>query len=211
VAILAVIQVHHVRSVGRERRAVVGDALALLDDVVVTQEGIGYPTVTGAYAGWPVRIELIVDTLTLRQLPRLWLAVTLRRELPVEHPVDVLLRPMSSDIVSPGLRFGHVHAPPPSWPEHLRVATPVACALPPLAGPALDGLLADERTKSVLVAPGGVRVVTELARGDVGSHRVARRPVFTAVLEPERVRAVLEDELEIARGLAARVPVGSAA
>ena len=51
------------------------------------------------------------------------------------------------------------------------------------------------------MAPGGVRVVTELARGDVARHRVVRRAAFDVVLEPSRLRRLLDDELELADGV----------
>jgi hypothetical protein len=43
--------------------------------------------------------------------------------------------------------------------------------------------------------------VTELARGDVARHRVVRRADFDVVLEPSRLRRLLDDELELADGV----------
>jgi len=84
----------------------------------------------------------------------------------------------------------------------MRIATPLPGPIPALDElEVLSGLLHDERTKSVLVAPGGVRVVTELARGDVARHRVVRRAAFDVVLEPSRLRRLLDDELELADGV----------
>jgi hypothetical protein len=174
----------------------------VLTDVEVEQDGIGYPTIRGRYAGHDVKLELIVDTLTMRQLPRLWLAATVRCELPVVNPVDILLRPLSTDVVSPGPRFRHEHPRPAAWPEHMRIATPQPGPLPALEELAVLGdLLRDDRTKDVLVGSGGVRVVTELARGDVGRYRVVRRADFAVVLEPSRLRRLLDDELELAGGV----------
>ena len=199
---MAWLQVRHVQRVGRERREAVAPVSEVLTDVEVEQDGIGYPTIRGRYAGRDVKLELIVDTLTMRQLPRLWLAATVRCELPVANPVDILLRPLSTDVVSPGPRFRHEHPRPATWPEHMRIATPQPGPLPALEDLAVLGdLLRDDRTKDVLVAPHGVRVVTELARGDVGRYRVVRRADFALVLEPSRLRRLLDDEIDLARGV----------
>ena len=126
----------------------------------------------------------------------------MRRDLPLDNPVDIVLRPVSTDVVSPGGRFGWERPRPAVWPEHMRIATPLPGPIPALDElEVLRGLLHDERTKSVLVAPGGVRVVTELARGDVARHRVVRRAAFDVVLEPSRLRRLLDDELELADGV----------
>jgi hypothetical protein len=202
VALMAWQQTRHVTRVKDERRGAAGPASEVLADVEVLQDGIGYPTIRGRYAGLDVKLELVVDTLTMRQLPRLWLIATVRRDLPLDNPVDIVLRPVSTDVVSPGGRFGWERPRPAAWPEHMRIATPLPGPIPALDQlEVLSGLLHDERTKSVLVAPGGVRVVTELARGDVARHRVVRRADFDVVLEPSRLRRLLDDELELADGV----------
>jgi hypothetical protein len=199
---MAWLQIRHVQRVGRERRDAAAPAAEVLTDMVVDQDGIGYPTIRGRYAGREVKLELIVDTLTMRQLPRLWLAATVRCELPLRNPVDIVLRPVSTDVVSPGARFAWERPRPSAWPEHMRIATPQPGPIPELDElDVLTDLVCDERTKSVLVAPGGVRVVTELARGDVGRYRVMRRAVFSVVLDPHRLRSLLDDELELADGV----------
>jgi hypothetical protein len=199
---MAWLQIGHVRRVKRDRCAAAGPASEVLTDVRVVQDGIGYPTVRGRYAGTDVKLEMVVDTLTMRQLPRLWLVATVRRELALHNPVDMVLRPVSTDVVSPGARFACERPRPRLWPEHMRIATPLPGPIPELDElDVLTGLLRDERTKSVLVAPGGVRVVTELARGDVARYRVVRRADFHVVLDPERLRRLLDDELELADGV----------
>jgi hypothetical protein len=179
---------------------------ALFSDVTVTQDGIGYPSLRGRWNGHWVKLDLAVDTLAMRQLPTLWLLVSVLRPLPVRTPVDITLRPRSSDIVSAGIRYAYEHDPPAGWPPDVRVATPEP-ALPPLE--ALDefvAFLGQPSTKGLLVAPGGVRIVHSLASGAVGQYRVVRRPKFAFAVEPERVTALLE----VASAVADRVDdVGS--
>jgi hypothetical protein len=205
VALMLGLQLRHVRRVRRERLQVVAPVHDVLTDVEVEPAGLDFPSVRGRYAGHDVRLTLVVDTLTMRRLPRLWLTATVLRRLPVEEVADVVLSPTTSDIISPGYRFRYEHPRPPRWPEHLRLASRGGGPLPPLAASeALEDLLWDERTKSVIVAPGGVRVATELARGDAGMHRALRRPAFTgASVDPDRLRQLLDDELDVARELEA--------
>jgi hypothetical protein len=191
VIVLAVIQTRHRRRVGRERRAVLAHVERLFTEVTITQDGIGYPSLRGRWNGHWVKLELVVDTLAMRQLPTLWMLVSVLRPLPVRTPIDITLRPRSSDIVSAGTAFAYEHAPPPGWPEDIRVTTPEP-ALPPLE--VLDDsleLLKQPTTKGLLIAPGGVRIVHGLASGAVGQYRVVRRPKFSFAVEPARVEALL--------------------
>jgi hypothetical protein len=192
VVVLALIQTRHRRAVGRQRGAVLGDVESLFSETTVTQDGIGYPSLRGRRGGHTVKVELSVDTLTMRQVPTLWMLVSVLRPLPVRTPIDITLRPRPSDIVSPGLGFDYVHPVPPDWPQDIRVATPEP-ALPPLE--ALDEfveLLELPTTKGVLIAPGGVRIVHELARGAIGQYRVVRRPKFQFAVDPERLLALVD-------------------
>jgi hypothetical protein len=197
--ILVALQVRHVRRVRAERAAVLRDVAPLFDGAEIAQDGIGFPTLTGTYAGDRVKVELVVDTLALRELPRLWLVVTVFAEVAISGPVDILLRPRSSDIVSPGGRFPYEHAVPPGWPADVRIST-AGPEPPPFA--ALEDalpLLEDARTKALTVTPRGVRVVQLLASGQVGQYRVARRPKFEVELERERVTSLIDAAVGIAR------------
>jgi hypothetical protein len=170
----------------------------LFTEVTVTQDGIGYPSLRGAWHGDTVKVELVVDTLTMRQLPVLWMLVSVLRPLPVRTPIDITLRPRTSDIVSAGTGFAYEHAVPAGWPADIRVTTPEP-ALPLLEE--LDEfveLLEQPTTKGLVIAPGGVRIVHELARGAVGQHRVVRRPKFQAVVEPERLTALMQVAEDVA-------------
>lgn len=192
VVVLAAIQMRHRRMVGRERRAVLAPVQGLFTEVTVSQDGIGYPSLRGRWNGRWVKLDLAVDTLAMRQLPTLWMLVSVLRPLPVRTPIDITLRPRSSDIVSAGTGFAFEHAVPPGWPTDVRVSTPEP-ALPPLE--ALDDaveLLEQPTTKGLLIAPGGVRIVHALASGAVGQYRVVRRPKFAFAVERARVEALLQ-------------------
>jgi hypothetical protein len=187
----------HVRAVAADRRAVLEAAQGALLEPQLEQQGIDYPVLTGLHDERRVTVSVIVDAVALRGLPTLWLSVTMYEPLRLQEPVDILLRPSSADIVSPGARFRCEHDVPPDWPAHVRVATPTGL-LPSMfqLSRALP-LLHDRRTKDLLLAPGGARLVTELARADLGHYRLFRRSQFEAHVSPERLSALLAELGEI--------------
>ena len=199
--LLVRLQTRHVRRVAAERRSVLADLQYVLDGSELVQRGIDYPVLTGDYRGARVTIGLIVDTLTMRELPTLWLSVTRWRPLPLTGPVDMLLRPSSTDIVSPGERFPVQHPVPQTWPSHIRVATPLggrphlhqlSASLP---------LLHDRRTKDVLLSPTGARLITRLARAELGHYRLVRRPKFKPQLSAEELTASLDAVCAMTEGI----------
>ncbi len=164
--LLVWIQVRHVRRVGLERRTVLTGAEHVLDQPRLEPRGIDYPVLNGYYHGDRVIVPFIVDTLALRRLPTLWLSVTLSRPLPLQGPINLLLRPSATDIVSPGLRFPCEHEVPQDWPAHLRIATPSG-AVPSLSAMWwVLPLLRDSRTKDVLLAP--AKFATEVTAAELG-------------------------------------------
>lgn len=198
VAVLVALQVRHVRHVRAQRGAVLRDVLPLFAGAEVAQDGIGFPTLTGTYAGERVKVELVVDTLALRELPRLWLVVTVFTEVAIGGPVDILLRPRTADMISPGGRFRYEHAPPAGWPADVRIAT--AQPQPPPFGALADSvpLLEDERTKALTVTPRGVRVVQLLAKGQIGQYRVVRRAKFEVEVERAQLTGMVDAAVRIA-------------
>jgi hypothetical protein len=195
---LAAHEVSHVRCVRRERRALLTGVESLFERVRITQDGIGYPVLTGVRHGMRVKVELLADSMALRQLPRLWLLVSILRPVRIAAPVDVLLQPEPTDIVSPAERFPYEHAAPVGWPGHVRIATPSPTPPDLDAFDAVVGLLHQPGTKDVLVGPGGVRIVQELTRGEVGQWRLVRRPKFIAAPPRERVADLVDAALRLA-------------
>lgn len=206
--LLVRLQTTHVRRVADERRKLLASVRSVLEHSQLAQQGIEYPVLTGIYRGAPVTVAVIVDTLKLRELPTLWLSVTRREPLPLTGPVDILLRPSPTDIVSPGERFPAQHPVPPSWPAHIRVATPeegmpnldeLSAALP---------LLHNQRTKDVLLSPTGARLITQLARAELGQYRIVKRSKFNATLSVGELTAILDAVCDMTEGIRVRAADG---
>lgn len=209
--LLVRLQTTHVQRVAAERRSILANVCRVLERSQLAQRGVDFPVLTGHYRGAPVTVAIIVDTVTLRQLPTLWLSVTRRQPLPLSGPVDLLLRPSTTDIVSPGERFPVEHPVPPAWPAHIRVATPLggrpdfcelSAALP---------LLHDKRTKDVLLTPAGARLVAELARAELGHYRLFKRSRFDPKLSAGELTVALDAVCAMMDGihLAAADPRGA--
>src|SRR6185312_12025235 len=66
-----------------QRTAFFARATAILRAPRLEETGtIGYPRLLGDYGGFPVQVLPVVDTLSTRRLPALWLLVTLQNKLP---------------------------------------------------------------------------------------------------------------------------------
>ena len=191
--LLVLLQVSHVRKVKRERGSLFDGVTHLFADAEVRQDGINYPTLTGGYRGYPIKLEAMVDSLAFRKLPVLWLVVTHRRPLDVDAPLDVLLGPTGTEFFSPNGDYHHDVVPDPAWPEHVRVASPDPGKAPPVSALRPSAwFIGDPFTKEVLITGRGIRVVRRLAESDQALYRVTRRADLGPVdLTPERLAPVL--------------------
>ena len=204
--VLALLQVSHARKVKRERSELFDRVEHLFADAELRQDGINYPTLTGNYRGYPIKLEPMVDSLTFRKLPVLWLIVTHHRPLDVAAPLDVLLRPTGTEFFSPNGDYEHDVLPDEGWPEHVRVATPNPREAPPISAlrPFLQ-FIEDPSTKEVLITHRGIRLVHRLAESDQVLYRVTRRADLGSVdLPPERLAPVLAALVGIGDALARR-------
>ena len=185
-----------------EDRARLFDRVApLLEEARLIRDG-GYPVLTGRLGGHAVTLRAIVDAVTLRKLPVLWVEIVVHRALAIEGTVNVLLRPLGTEFFSPDSGFAHELPAPPDVPRPVRVAcasadrAPSAQVVGEVLAPA-TALLADPATKELGVGRRGLRVVLRVAEGDQASYRSTRRAVFDHPrVDPDAVAravAVLEE------------------
>jgi hypothetical protein len=197
-----------------ERAHVFDDLVSRLADARLTGDGAhGHPVLTGRLDGRPVTARVIVDAVTLRKLPALWVEVVVHRPLPVGGTLNVLRRPTGTEFFSPDAGLPHELAPPPGVPPPVRVA----CAAPDRApstavlAPA-TALLGEPATKEVGVGRQGLRVVLLVAEGDQTSYRTARRAVFgRARVDPDAVTRAVAVLDEVGDLVEVTAPVGTGA
>ena len=129
---------------GRRSR-LLADCLPLFDTAAVTPGGDGFPRLAGTIAGRRVEIEFVPDSMTIRRLPQLWMALTLIDPQPVRAALGVLARPSGAEFYALTPRLGErLDVPPPFAPEVLlRASGPEAAAFLPLVAEPMARLLAD--------------------------------------------------------------------
>jgi hypothetical protein len=156
--------------------------------------GVGrYPVLTGRHRGRPVRVEAVIDTLTLRKLPILWVVVTVHRPFGLDSPVDALARPIGTEFFSPNASFHHRLPTSADFPVPARVAAARPTLLAPAAIARIGELMRNARVKEVQAGPTGARIVYQLAEAAQGPYRTGRHAAFGAPrLEPCTLAGLLD-------------------
>ncbi len=104
-----------------ERAMLLDDAAGLLEAAVASREAMGYPRLRGRYKGYEASIDAVLDNLSVRKIPSLWLRVTVRADLPFAGSCDMLARAHNVEFYSPSIDFDHVLPLPAGWPEQLTI------------------------------------------------------------------------------------------
>jgi hypothetical protein len=193
--VLAVVQLHHVARVRSDRGRLFEDCSDLLDGSRVSSRGLNFPLLEGRRAGHPVRLEPIVDTLSMRTLPVLWLVVSVAGPRVATGRLSVLARACGTEFYARHNEASSIVHPGPAWPAELAVRAdrPDAARRQGDLLHEIQRLMTDERVKQVVVGPTSVRVVWRCATADSGTYRVTRRVDLTrARVDAEALAAVLD-------------------
>ncbi|TDQ83311.1 hypothetical protein A8950_1597 [Dongia mobilis] len=157
------------------RAALFEPAYPLFQSYRVEQAGQDYPSLRGRYRERDFHIDLVVDTLTFRKIPVLWLRVSLLQPLPGLAMTDLLVRAQNNEFYAPANDLPY-HLPSAShWPPGLNVKTE-----DPARAPSRDLLdahmdfFASPEAKEVLLTPKGVRLVRMLGQGKRADYMVLR-------------------------------------
>ena len=212
-AAIAVLPVLYLRDTRRERErrgVFFADAMAMFDRCRVTQDGMHFPVLEGAYRGAAVRLEPVLDDMGVRKVPSLWLKATLLIANPQRGVVDFMVRPQGIEVYSPSHDLKCRLDIPATWPQHAILCTdrignnPCLEVLAPHIA-AFD----DPKTKELLVTPRGVRFVYQAAQAERAEYLVLRQARFsTTRVDPKLIRTLLDRLVAIARDLDA-APEGS--
>lgn len=191
----------HKRRMG-ERSALLDPAQDVLEEAVRTLDASRLPSLSGRYRGEDARLDVLVDTLALRRLPRLWLRAEVRRALPLGGPLYVVREACTAQAMEAGGRLTRELVAPAGWPAGLVVRTDPDMAFhAPGALEPLGRLLAAEDVVSVLVSPRGVRVTIEAARGEAAAFRVSRDARFATPVPSEAAARLLDLAVDLAATL----------
>jgi len=179
--------------------------LDLFEQYRVVQDDVNFPVLTGRYRGHEVRLEPIVDHLTKRKLPSLWLQVSLIAPVPYQGIFDLLVRPRGTEFYSPSIDLAHEMRLPPGWPSDAALRSDDPARMPPLAVMAQHRyLFEDQRLKEMLVTPKGVRLVYQVQQAERARYAVLRQIEFLDnTLPPGLARRLLEATIAIRTSLIA--------
>ena len=180
-------------------------SLDLFEQYRVVQDDVDFPVLTGRYRGHEVRLEPIVDHLTMRKLPSLWLQVSLIAPVPYQGIFDLLIRPRGTEFYSPSIDLAHEMRLPPGWPSDAALRSDDPARMPPLAVMAQHRyLFEDQRLKEMLVTPKGVRLVYQVQQAERARYAVLRQIEFLDnTLPPGLARRLLEATIAIRTSLIA--------
>ncbi|WP_290994825.1 hypothetical protein [Hyphomicrobium sp.] len=200
VSILILFGRREARVAAATRHSMLDPSLKVLDTPKVEIDACGFPKMDGKFRGRSFRVALIPDTLTFRRLPQLWLAVTLKRKLPVDGSVAILVRQSGADYFSLTDHFNERLAAPEIFPKvcFIKGDGPGARHILDRIAPYVASLLRDPHFKEIAVTPRGIRIMRQLAQGKRGDHLILRQIVFEgARLDPEGLEDVIAAVLEI--------------
>lgn len=205
-AALIVLPLVYARDAAREKRrraAFFDDALAALDSYRVTQDGRGYPVLEGRYRGHSVRLEPVLDDMTWRKVPSLWLKATLLRAGPSRPTFSYMVRPQGGEFYSPASDLAQRMKVPAAWPQNAALCTDDRERMPDPDRLTPDmAAFADPRLKELVVTPKGVRLVYQAAQAERASYLVLRQAKFDgAKAAPALVQALLDRAISIAQAV----------
>jgi hypothetical protein len=174
------------------RSRLLDPAAPLIDGCQRRLDALGFPVLRGRFAGHEVEAGLIADTVAVRRLPSLWLAVTLKTPLPGLCTIDVLARARNTEFYSPAEDLPQRLTPPPDWPQHVQIKSDAAGADLDLITREAVEFFAQPHAKELLVTPRGVRLVYQLDQGRRGDYLMLRAARFdTNGVQPELARQLM--------------------
>lgn len=186
------------------RAAYFDDCRFLFEDCRLRQADIDFPVLDGRYGGHRVRLEPVVDHMSVRKLPSLWLKATVLGDLPLAGTVDFLVRPENTEFYSPSADLPLTLPIPTGWPQHALLRTDIMDRRPPVETLTPHvAMFSDPKTKELVVTPRGVRVVYQASQGERAYYMVLRQPEFgEARLPAALARRLLEDAIAVYNSLA---------
>lgn len=163
----------------------------------------GYPQLVGKYRGLGVRLYPVVDTLSVRKLPSLWLLATIAEPLPLDATFDLMMRPAGPTTFSNFDQLPVTLEGLPDLPLYAVVRTddpehvlPYHVVVPHL------GIFDEPQAKELLITPKGCRFVWQLAEADRVRYGVFRQAEFGEVtLDPDLVRDLLDHLLSLRKSI----------
>ena len=176
------------------RGAFFNPAYPLFESYRVTQDSVDFPELRGRYQGHDFHIDALVDMVTFRKLPSLWLRVSLVESVPYRGTLDVMVRSQNVEFYSPANDLPQSIEPPAGWPAGTIVKTDDPDAMPPseVVDPHM-GFFDAPKAKEILITPKGVRLVYQIDQGTRAEYLVLRSANFAS---PQVTAEILADLMD---------------
>jgi len=202
VVALLVLPALYARDSVRERRQRGGwfaDALPLFDSYLVTQQGKGWPVLSGRYRGVKVRLEPVLDDMAWRKLPSLWLKATVLVSNPGRGTLGLLVRSRGGEFYSPTAEMTHRLPMPTGFPSDALLCSDCAETAPWKAVQNQMGAFDDPRMKELVITPLGVRLVYQAAQAERAEYLVLRQARFVQTkVDAALVKSLLDRATAVA-------------
>jgi hypothetical protein len=185
------------------RAALFVPAYDLFESYRVTQESVDFPQLRGRYRGQEFLVDAVVDMVTFRKLPSLWLRVSLLAPVPFRGTLDIMVRSQNVEFYSPANDLPHAIEAPAHWPAGAIVKTDNPEGMPPaeLIDPHMT-FFAAPKAKEILVTPKGVRLVYQADQGTRAEYLVLRSANFASPQVPaELLRGLLDRAIALHQDL----------
>jgi hypothetical protein len=195
-AVLVALYRRNRATIRKLRGSVFEPAYGLFSSYRVTQAGLEYPELRGRYRDHDFYVDAVVDTLTFRKLPVLWLRVSLLAPMPGRSTLDILIRSQNVEFYSPSADLPHRIEPLAGWPAGAVIRTDDPERLPDRG--IIDrhmSYFAEPQAKEMLVTPKGIRLVHMLDQARRAEYLVMRQAEFESPQVPEPLLKTLMDRL----------------
>jgi hypothetical protein len=188
------------------------ECLSMFENVEVRENGAHFPVLSGTYQGFDIRIEPIIDDMSVRKLPSLWLKLNLRAPVSYSSVLGILMRPRGTEFYSPAFELESEIEVPAGWPKDVLIrCDDPENAPPPSTLDRFYDLLHDPKCKELLIGPGGVRLIYQGAQAERAEYSVLRHTKFGASrLGADAARHLVNSLCAIYRSVA-QVPATSTA
>ncbi|MBG1232315.1 hypothetical protein [Aestuariivirga litoralis] len=185
------------QSEAREPQRIFADVMPLLADATVAAgDASGVYKLDGIYRDRFFQFKVIVDSMTARKLPGLWLMVTRPAPQPVVQVIDLMARATAPTAFSNFDLLTHQVPSPSGFPPQVSARSDQPAGLIPWQSLEKQApLFRDETTKELLVDPKGLRFVVLLAEANRARYGVFRQADFGAPVVSESLAQQLLDAL----------------
>jgi hypothetical protein len=199
---LCVLYRNNYRKTHSSRSNIFNDCHGLLSDMVETRQDIGFPSLAGSYNGYRVKLDVQVDTLSMRKVPPLWLTITIKGREHIDGSLGILVRPQNTEFYSPVWEWDDTIANPPRWPQHAIVKHQGTLAPLTLLEDYVPELFGDEKVKELLITPALVKITYMAKQAERGEYLLMRNAVFDGLpIAQSTVAALLQSATAIRQKL----------